>query len=85
MDLRQGNGRSGSVGVLLSIVAPDLVRPGSESGMLRISCLNVRGCNEVEKRHEIGSMFEECKLDILGLSETELRGERVLSFGVLES
>ena len=73
MDLGQGNGRSGSVGVLFSIIAPVPVRPGSESGVLIIGCLNVRGCNEVEKRDEIGSMFEECKLDILGLSETKLR------------
>ena len=26
-------------------------------------------------------MFEECKLDILGLNETKLRGEGELSFG----
>ena len=29
---------------------------------------------------EIGIIFEECKLDILGLSETKLRGEGELSF-----
>ena len=33
------------------------------------------------KRDEIGSMFDECKLDILGLSESKLRGEGELSFG----
>ena len=37
------------------------------------------------KRDEIGSMFEECKLDILGISETKLRGGREsLVVGVLE-
>ena len=41
----------------------------------------MRGCNEVEKRDEIQSMFEECKLDILGLSETKLREVGELSFG----
>ena len=35
----------------------------------------------MEKKDEIGSMFEECKLDILGLSETKLREEGELSFG----
>ena len=59
MDLRQGNGRSGGVGVLPSIVAPAPVLPGSESKVLRIGCMNVRGCNELEKRDEIGSIFEE--------------------------
>ena len=62
------------MGALPSIIAPGPVCPGSESGVLRIGCLNVRGCNEVEKRAEIGSMFEEFKLDILGLSETKMRG-----------
>ena len=52
MDLRQGNGRSGrGGGVLLSIVAPAPVRPGNESGVLRIGCLNLRGCNEVEEEN----------------------------------
>ena len=41
MDLRQGNVRSGSEGVLPSIVAPAPVLPGSKSGVLRIGCLNV--------------------------------------------
>ena len=81
MDLGQGNGRSGGVGVLPSIVAPAPVRPGSDSGVLRIGCLNVRGCNEVEKGDEIGSMFEECKLDILGLNETKLRVLEVSNLG----
>ena len=49
-------------GVLLSIVAPAPVRPGNESGVLRIGCLNLRGCNEVEKRDEIGSMSVEAVL-----------------------
>ena len=69
------------MGVFPSIVVPAPVLPGSESGVLRIGCLNVRGYNEVEKRALIGSMFEEYKLDILGLSETKLRGEGALSFG----
>ena len=74
----------GGVEVLPSIISPAPVRPGSESGVLRIGCLNVRVCNEMEKRGEIGSMFEVCKLDILGLIETKLRGEGELSFAVLE-
>ena len=38
----------------------------------------------MEKRDEIGRMFEECKLNVLDLSEKKLRGEGELSFGVLE-
>ena len=68
MDLRQVNGRSGNVGVLPSIVAPALFGPESESGVLRIGCLNVMGSNEVNERNEMGSMFEERKFDMLGLS-----------------
>ena len=41
----------------------------------------MRRCNEVEKRDEIGSMFEECNLDILGLSETKLGGRESLVLG----
>ena len=63
------------MGILPPIVPPALVRPGSESRVLRIGCLNTKGCNEVEKRDEIGNMFEKYKLDILGLSETKLMGE----------
>ena len=37
----------------------------------------------MEKRDEIGRMFEECKLDVLGLSKTKLRGEGEMSFGVV--
>ena len=35
----------------------------------------------MEKRDEIRSMLEECKLDILGMSKTKLRGKGKLSFG----
>ena len=35
----------------------------------------------MEKRDEIGHMFEECRLDILFLSEIKLRGEGEMSFG----
>ena len=45
--------------------------------MLRMGCLNVRGCGEVEKRDEIGCTFEERKLDVLSLSETKLRGSGI--------
>ena len=72
MDPRQGNGWNRYVEILPSIVAQAPVHPGSESGVLRIGCLNVRG----------KEMFKECKLDILGMSETKLRESRVL--GVLE-
>ena len=61
MDFKQGNGQSGSVGVLPLEIAPTLVRPGNESRLLKMGCLNVRGCNEVEKRDEIGFMSKGCK------------------------
>ena len=49
----------GSVGVFQSKVSLAPVRPGSESRVLRIGCLKVRGGNEVENRDELGSVLEE--------------------------
>ena len=46
-----------------------------------MECLNVRGCSDVVKRDEIGHMFEEYRLDILGLNESKLMREREMSFG----
>ena len=43
---------------------------GNCTGTFKISCLNVRGCSTNEdKRCEIGSLFEDRKLDVLALSE----------------
>ena len=64
------------MGFLPSIVAPTPVHPGDKSEVLRIGCLNVRGYNVVKKRNEIGSMFEEFKLNILDLSEKKLSGRK---------
>ena len=36
--------------------------------------MNVRGINEDLKREEVGLMFEEKRLDVLGLTETKLKG-----------
>ena len=46
-----------------------------------MGCLNM---SEVERRDEIGCMFEECTLEILGFTETKLRGKGYISFGALE-
>ena len=62
------------------MVLPSIAAPAPVLSVLE-ACLNVKGCNAVEKRDEIGSMFEEWRLDILSLSETKLTGEEELSFG----
>lgn len=51
---------------------------GSE--VLKRGTLNVRGENEEEKREKVGVMMEEWEMDILALTETELKGVRDLSF-----
>ena len=45
------------------------------SSLRRIGCMNVRGCNEESKKEEIVRMMDECKLDVLALSETKVRGK----------
>ena len=57
MDHRQSNRLSGSMGFLSLEGVPTPVRPGSGSRVLKVGCLNVRGCNELKKRDEIGRMF----------------------------
>ena len=37
--------------------------------------MNVRGCNSECKRREMGRMMNECKLDILAVSETKMKGK----------
>ena len=78
--VRQCNGQSGSVRVIPLEVAPTPFCPGSGSEVLNMGFLSVRGCNEIEKRDKIGRMFKECRLDLLGLSETKLRREIEMSF-----
>ena len=59
---------------------PIPVCPGSRSVTLRVGCLNVRRCCEVEKMDGIGLMFEEKTLNAVGLSETKIRGERRIGY-----
>lgn len=42
---------------------------------LRLGCLNVHGCNQDEKKEEIGGTFDERNLDILAMSK--LKGKEV--------
>src|SRR5678815_4689726 len=49
--------------------------------VIRVGCMNVRGVNEDLKREEVGLMFEEKRLDVLGLTETKLKGKREMEFG----
>src|SRR5215470_5224123 len=50
-------------------------------GILKVCCMNVRGCNREEKREEIGVMFKDEGLDILAVSETKLKGKGWIQFG----
>ena len=43
---------------------------------LRLGSLNVRGCNNLDKRERIERLMDERKLDVLALSETKLNGRR---------
>ena len=49
---------------------------GAEQALkgLRLGCLNVRGCNNLDKRERIERLMDERKLDVLALSETKLKG-----------
>lgn len=49
--------------------------------VIRVGCLNVRGVNEDMKKVEVGMMFQERKLDILGVTETKLKGKKEVEFG----
>lgn len=50
--------------------------------ILKIACLNVRGCSTSEgKRSEIGRMFLRRKLDVCALSETKMSGRGERMFG----
>ena len=52
--------------------------------MFSVGCLNVSGCNGIEKRDEIERTFEECRLNLLDLSKKELRDEGEVEFWGLE-
>src|SRR5678816_2370624 len=49
--------------------------------VIRVGCMNVSGVNEDLKREEVGLMFEEKRLDVLGITETKLKGKREMNFG----
>ena len=53
----------------------EAINPAMPSGVMRMGCLNVRGCGENEKRIEIECAFKERKLDVMVLSETKLKGK----------
>src|SRR5215469_8772354 len=54
---------------------------GRIGGILKVCCMNVRGCNKEEKREEIGTMFKDEGIDILAVSETKLKGKGWMQFG----
>ena len=45
--------------------------------MLRVVCINVRGCSERKYIEEIGRMLQESKLEVLGLNKTNKRRGKV--------
>src|SRR5215469_9411442 len=89
--MRGGGGRSGSRevglggGALPRLGGRPVNGPGDPGsrigGILKVCCMNVRGCNREEKREEIGVMFKDEGLDILALSETKLKGKGWVQFG----
>ena len=48
----------------------------------RVGCLNVRGANDEAKRIQIGMMCKNRKLDLLGLTETKVKGVGEINFGM---
>src|ERR1044072_5508955 len=50
------------------------------SVVCKIGCLNVRGLNDNIKQLEIGEICKEKKLDLLGLTETKLKGKLEINF-----
>ena len=50
-------------------------------GILKVCCLNVKGCNKEEKREEIGIMFKDEGIDVLAVCETKLKGKGWVQFG----
>ena len=49
-----------------------VVKPSwSGLNLLRVECINIKCCGECEKMEKIQYMFEEMKLDMLGLNETK--------------
>ena len=49
--------------------------------ILRMGCLNVRGCNEEQKKCEIEEIMNKRDLDVFALNETKLRGKGEEFFG----
>src|SRR5678815_5169384 len=49
--------------------------------VIRVGCMNVRGVNEYLNREDVGLIFEERRLDVLGITETKLKGKREMDFG----
>ena len=49
--------------------------------MLKVTCLNVRGCNGGVKKYMIGDIMDERRMDVLVLSETKMRGKGEVVFG----
>ncbi len=53
--------------------------------VLKPECLNVRGCNQHEKkRSEIGDIMHERDLVVITLSETKLKGRDEEKFGTFK-
>merc|ERR1711915_910071 len=52
-----------------------------KSECLRVAAINVNGCQEENKRREIVDEFSKSGIDVLGVSETHLRGQGVWNSG----
>ena len=70
-------GRGGGLGTLPLVKAPT-----KQIQKLYVGSLNVGGCSSmIEKREEIGRLFESRRMDVMALSETKVKGRGEVAFG----
>ena len=72
-------------GVGFAALPPVIYCKNMKSRIISGGALNVRGCGMDEKKCMIVDLFKERKLDILALSETEVKGQGVQRLGRRES
>ena len=81
------DGRVGN-GALLRLDGRPMNDPGfqgrRDKGILKVRCMNVRGCKKEENRAEVVAMCMEEGLDILAINEEKLKGKQWIQFGLIK-